>query len=96
MMNLVNILKRPLVTEKSTQQKANRNEYAFEVDRRATKLQIKQVVEKLFNVKVLDVNTLIQHGKYRRVGSSQNLTGKWKKAFVRVKEGQKIEFFEAK
>ena len=91
-----NILKRPLVTEKSTQQKIAYNEYLFEVDRRASKHQIKEVVEKLFKVDVLKVNTLIQHGKYKRVGRSQNLTKKWKKAIVRLKEGQRIEFFEAK
>ena len=95
-MNIEGILKRPLVTEKSTIQKANLNEYLFEVDRHATKLQIKEAVEKIFNVKVLKVNTLIQHGKYKRVGNSQNLTKKWKKANVRLKEGQRIEFYEAK
>ena len=95
-MKLEDVLKRPLVTEKSTLQKAEFNEYAFAVDCRANKLLVKEAVEKIFSVEVLKVNTLIQHGRYKRVGRNQNLTPKWKKAIVRLKEGQRIDFFEAK
>jgi len=95
-MNLEMVLKRPVVTEKSTLQRANFNEYAFEVDRRASKMQIRLAVEKVYDVDVVQVNTLVQHGKYRKVGARRSLSKKWKKAMVRLKEGQRIEFFEAK
>lgn len=79
-MNLYQVVKKPIVTEKSTMQ-ASQGKYVFEVDKRASKKDIKQAVEKLFSVTVLGVTTA-------------NVRGDWKKAVVTLKEGDKIELFE--
>jgi large subunit ribosomal protein L23 len=94
-MNVTLVLKKPLLTEKSNTMKAERNVVCFEVDKRANKKQIKDAVEKMFGVKVEDVTTSIVHGKRRRYGRSVGMKSDWKKAYVKVKEGEKkIEFFE--
>jgi large subunit ribosomal protein L23 len=94
-MNITQILKRPLLTEKSNTMKADENIVCFEVDKRANKVQIKAAVEKMFGVKVDAVKTSIVHGKRRRYGRSVGMKSDWKKAYVKVKEGEKkIEFFE--
>jgi len=94
-MNHTTVLRKPLLTEKSNTLKANRNIVCFEVDRRAGKREIREAVEKLFGVKVQSVSTAIVHGKYRRYGKSVGRKPDWKKAFVKLKEGEKkIEFFE--
>jgi large subunit ribosomal protein L23 len=94
-MNQTQILKKPLLTEKNNTLKADKNIVCFEVDRRANKQQIKDAVEKMFGVKVADVTTTIIHGKRRRYGRSVGIRPDWKKAYVRIKEGEKkIEFFE--
>ncbi|MCI0444773.1 50S ribosomal protein L23 [bacterium] len=94
-MNHTQILKRPLLTEKSNTMKADKNIVCFEVDRHANKIQIKAAVEKMFGVKVEAVTTSVVHGKKRRYGRSVGLKSDWKKAYVKVKEGEKkIEFFE--
>ncbi|MGE4357800.1 MAG: 50S ribosomal protein L23 [Candidatus Omnitrophota bacterium] len=67
------------------------NKYAFAVAPQANKIQIRQAVEKIFNVKVKDVNTMIIPGKWRRIGRSQGRKPDWKKAVVTLKEGYKIE-----
>lgn len=67
------------------------NKYAFAVVPQANKIQIRQAVEKIFNVKVKDVNTMIIPGKWRRIGRSQGRKPDWKKAVVTLKEGYKIE-----
>jgi large subunit ribosomal protein L23 len=87
------VLVRPLITEKATIL-ASDNKYAFEVDRRANKPQIRQAVELAFNVKVTDVNTMTMHGKTRRVGRKVSKRPNWKKAIVTVDPSDKIEFFE--
>jgi large subunit ribosomal protein L23 len=75
--------------------KADQNIVCFEVDRTANKQQIKDAVEKMFGVKVDAVKTVIVHGKKRRYGRSVGFKSDWKKAFVKLKEGEKkIEFFE--
>jgi large subunit ribosomal protein L23 len=94
MQNIYQVIRRPIVTEKSTDQKETRNVVAFEVDRRATKPEIRAAVEKLFKVKVADVRTLTAAGKRVRVGRSQGKRSNWKKAFVQLAEGSTIEFFE--
>jgi large subunit ribosomal protein L23 len=94
MRNIYQIIRRPIVTEKSTDQKEARNVIAFEVDRRATKPEIRAAVEKLFKVKVTDVRTLTSAGKRVRVGRSLGKRSNWKKAFVQLAEGSTIEFFE--
>jgi large subunit ribosomal protein L23 len=75
--------------------KADKNIVCFEVDRHANKIQIKAAVEKMFGVKVEAVTTSVVHGKRRRYGRSVGLKSDWKKAYVKVREGEKkIEFFE--
>jgi large subunit ribosomal protein L23 len=92
-MQVENIIKRPLMlTEKGNILRETQNQYFFEVDRRANKIQIRQAVETLFNVKVLEVRTLIVRGRMRRMGRGYAKTKNWKKAIVHVKDGDTIEF----
>jgi len=94
-MNHTQILKKPLLTEKSNTLKADRNIVCFEVEKHANKNQIREAVEKMFGVKVENVTTAIMHGKRRRYGRSVGMKSDWKKAYVKIKEGEKkIEFFE--
>jgi large subunit ribosomal protein L23 len=88
------VIKRPLMTEKSTSIGEKQNSYLFEVDISSTKEDIKEAVEKLFDVKVRDVNTMINHGKIKRVGRHQGRRSKFKKAIITLEEGQKIQMFE--
>lgn len=88
------ILKRPLITEKSTVEKEERNKLFFEVDRRANKIEIKDAVEKIFKVDVLNVATINMKGKRKRVGRHFTQHSDWKKAVVTIKPGQRVEFFE--
>lgn len=92
-MNVYQVLKRPVITEKNTLHGAQ-NKYTFEVARQATKQQIKEAVEKVFKVNVTDVNVSTVPGKMRRVGRNRGMTSPWKKAIVTVQEGQRIELFE--
>ncbi len=87
------VLRRPVITEKGTELQAQ-GKYAFEVAREANKPQIKQAVEKAFNVKVTAVNVTMVRGKERRVGRRVVLTQPWKKAIVTLQPGDKIELFE--
>jgi large subunit ribosomal protein L23 len=94
-MNTTQVLRKPLLTEKSNNMKADKNIVCFEVARNANKIQIKAAVEKMFGVKVEEVTTANVHGKKRRVGRSLGHKPDWKKAYVKIKEGEKkIEFFE--
>ncbi|RMG61115.1 MAG: 50S ribosomal protein L23 [Deltaproteobacteria bacterium] len=93
-MNKYHVIKRPVITEKSTVLKETGNYVVFEVDKRATKTQIKKAVEELFNVKVLSVKTMIVPGKVKRLGRSVGRVPSWKKAIVKLREGDRIEFFE--
>jgi large subunit ribosomal protein L23 len=89
------VLKRPLIlTEKGNNLREQYNHYQFEVDRRANKIQIRNAVEALFNVKVEEVRTLNMRGHMRRMGRGHAKTRNWKKAIVALKEGHSIEFFE--
>lgn len=88
------ILKRPLITEKSTLEKEANNKLFFEVDRRANKIEIKQAVEQIFKVDVLSVATVNVAGKKKRVGRHFTQHPDWKKAIVTIKPGQRVEFFE--
>jgi len=92
-MHLYEVLRRPLITEKSTALQAQ-GKYAFEVAGEANKHQIKQAVEKAFKVKVTAVNVMTVPGKGRRMRGRQVLTPSWKKAIVTLKPGDKIGFFE--
>ena len=88
------IIRRPLITEKSTIQKEMDNQLAFEVDRRANKIEIKKAVERIFKVQVETVRTMNYQGKRKRLGRTIGRRRHWKKAVVTLKPGQKIEFFE--
>ena len=88
------IIRRPLITEKSTIQKEMDNQLAFEVDRRANKIEIKKAVERIFKVQVETVRTMNYQGKKKRLGRTMGRRRHWKKAVVTLKPGQKIEFFE--
>lgn len=91
------ILKRPIIlTEKSSRLREGQNQVIFEVDRTANKVEIKNAVQKLFNVTVIDVNTLNMRGKERRMGRGYAKLNNWKKAIITLKEGDTIEFFDEK
>ena len=88
------IILRPLVTEKSTDFRVKEDKYAFEVDLKANKPEIKKAIEELFKVNVVGVHTMIVHGKVKRMGRFEGKRPNWKKAIVSLKKGEKIEFFE--
>jgi len=88
------ILKRPIVTEKSSYQSDTLNRYTFEVDVRANKRQIKEAVEQVFNVEVVGVNVMNVRGKKRRWGRILGRTRDWKKAVVTLAPNNSIQFFE--
>jgi large subunit ribosomal protein L23 len=92
-MHVYEVLRRPLVTEKSTVLQGL-NKYAFETADGANKLQIKQAVEKAFKVTVTSVNVITMQGKKKRMGRREVISLPWKKAIVTLKPGDKIEFFE--
>ncbi|MBI2303405.1 MAG: 50S ribosomal protein L23 [Chloroflexi bacterium] len=92
-MQILEVLRRPLVTEKSTRLQEERK-YAFEVARDCNKMQVKEAVERAFSVKVTGVNMITVKGHLRRVGRHRTLTPSWKKAVVTLREGDKIELFE--
>jgi len=90
---LYQIIKRPLITEKSSQQRELARVVAFEVARDANKIEIKQAVEKAFDVKVDSVNTVLMAGKSKRVGRNLGKRSNWKKAYVTLSEGHDIDLF---
>jgi len=92
-MDNVNIIIRPLVTEKSTHQQQTRNSYAFEVHKDANKPQIKHAVEELYGVKVLDVRTMTRKGKPRRTKTKMTTSSDWKRAVVVLHEDSRIDLF---
>jgi large subunit ribosomal protein L23 len=90
------IVIRPVITEKSTWLKEKNREVCFEVDPRANKSEIKKAAEQLFKIKVEKVRIQNKRGKKRRVGRSEGKKKDWKKAYIKLKEGEKmIEYFEA-
>jgi large subunit ribosomal protein L23 len=93
-MAAVNVIKRPILSEKSSASAEAFNRIAFEVTLGATKTEIKKAVERFFNVKVAKVNTTVVPGKAYRTKSGQAKSPSWKKAMVTLQEGQKIEFFK--
>jgi large subunit ribosomal protein L23 len=92
-MHVYEVLRRPLITEKTTVQQ-EQSGYAFKVAPKATKHEVKVAVEKAFKVKVVKVNVMTVKGKTRRVGRRTVMTPPWKKAVVTLVEGNKIEYFE--
>lgn len=92
-MNVHEVIRAPIVTEKSDQDREANNAYAFEVDRRASKDEIKAAVKQFFGVTPVDVRTSIVRGKVKRVGRSIGRRPNWKKAIVVLEEGQSIDLF---
>ncbi|MBW2192574.1 MAG: 50S ribosomal protein L23 [Deltaproteobacteria bacterium] len=88
------IIKRPLITEKTSIQKEVRNQVTFEVDRKANRIEIKRAVENIFNVNVAGVRTLQVKGKVKRRGRILGKRRNWKKAIVTLMPGERIDFFE--
>ena len=93
-MNAYDIIIRPVITEKATAQKEAANQVSFEVARRANRVEIKQAVEKIFDVHVAAVNTVQVKGKIKRRGRIVGKRKDWKKAIVTLMPGQRIGFFE--
>jgi len=88
------IIRRPLITEKGMRCNEANNTVVFQVDPRANKIQIRRAVEVLFRVKVLQVNTVNMQGKKKRVRFHEGKRPDWKKAYVTLREGDTITFFE--
>ena len=88
------IIKRPLITEKTNIQKEVNNQLTFEVERRANRVEIKKAVEKIFNVRIAGVRTMQIKGKTKRRGRIIGKRRDWKKAIVTLMPGERIEFFE--
>jgi large subunit ribosomal protein L23 len=92
-MDNTKVIIKPLITEKSTHQQATRNAYAFQVHTGANKQQIKQAVEQIYDVKVVDVRTMTRKGKPRRTKFKMTTTPEWKRAIVVLDENSRIELF---
>jgi large subunit ribosomal protein L23 len=94
MLGLENVLIKPLLTEKTSKETETFNRYAFVVNTKANKNQIKSAVEKYFDVKVVSVRTSVLPGKTKRAGRGHKKSSASKKAYVQLQDGQKIEFFK--
>ena len=94
-MEAEHIIKRPIVLTEKAARLSEQNQVIFEVLRKANKIQIRDAVQKLFDVTVTDVNTMIYRGKERRMGRGYGKLQNWKKAVVTLKEGDSIQFFSA-
>ena len=94
-MKLTDVIRRPLITEKTTIQREDGRTIVFEVAAGATKIEVKQAIEKLLGSKVESVRTTLLHGKVKRQGRFSGRRSDWKKVYVRLREGQKLpEFLE--
>ena len=87
------VIRRPIILTEKANLLREKNQVIFEVSRAANKVQIRDAVQKLFNVKVTSVNTSVMRGKDRRMGRGYAKTQNWKKAVVTLKEGDSIDFF---
>lgn len=92
-MKLTAVIRRPLITEKTTAMREDGRTVVFEVARDATKIEVKQAVEKLLGAKVAEVRTANAHGKVKRQGRFQGRRPDWKKAYVKLQEGAKLPDF---
>ena len=88
------IIIQPIISEQSMQQMEANNTYAFEVAKNANKIEIRNAIEEIFNVTVKNVNTMNMKGKKRRMGRNEGKRPDWKKAYVKLAEGDNIEVFE--
>jgi large subunit ribosomal protein L23 len=87
------IIRRPLITERASQLQEDHNKFVFEVRVDANKLEIKNAAEKMYNVRVLKVNTSSVSGKLKRMGRFQGRRANWKKAIITLADGDAIDFF---
>ena len=92
-MKLTDVIRRPLITEKTTIIREGGNTLVFQVANDANKIDIKKAVEDLFKVKVESVRTMIVTGKFRRFGRGGGMRSDWKKAYVKLREGEKLPDF---
>ena len=92
-MKLTDVIRRPLITEKTTTLREDGRTVVFEVARDANKIQIKQAIEKLLGAKVSDVRTANAHGKMKRQGKFIGRRSDWKKAYVKLRDGEKLPDF---
>ena len=92
-MELYDVIKRPLITEKSTILREGENAFVFEIDRKATKIEVRKAVEKIFKVTVTDVRTVNMTGKKKRYGRIMGRRNHWKKAIVTLAPGDSIEVY---
>jgi len=88
------LIKRPLITEKTNIQKESYNQISFEIDRNANRVEVKKAIENIFNVKVASVRTVQVKGKFKRRGRILGKRKDWKKAIVKLMPGERIDFFE--
>jgi large subunit ribosomal protein L23 len=93
-MNPYDIVKRPLITEKTSIQKEDYNQMSFEVDRKANRVEIKRAIENIFKVNVATVRTMQVKGKIKQRGRIVGKRRNWKKAVVKLMPGERIDFFE--
>ncbi|WP_372676948.1 50S ribosomal protein L23 [Desulfosarcina sp.] len=93
-MNRYDIIKRPVITEKTNIQKEENNQLSFEVDMRANRVEIAQAIERIFSVKVAKTRTVHVKGKIKRRGRILGKRKDWKKAIVTLMPGERIDFFE--
>lgn len=96
MRSIYEVIKRPIISEKSTALAEVAGRYSFEVASKANKQEIRDAVQRLFNVKVREVRTMTVHGKVKRIGRFETKRPNWKKALVTLESGQKIDFFQTK
>lgn len=94
MKDLRKIIRRPLITERASQLQEESNQYLFEVQKGANKIEIGRAVAEMFDVEVVKVNTISVRGKLKRLGRYEGRRRSWKKAVVTLAEGHRIEFFE--
>jgi len=93
-MSQYDIIRRPLITEKTSIQKETANQLTFEVDRKANRVEIRRAIERIFNVRVATVRTMQVKGKVKQRGRIVGKRRDWKKAIVTLRPGERIDFFE--
>ena len=93
-MSRYDIIRRPLITEKTSIQKEMANQLTFEVDRKANRIEIRRAIERIFNVRVATVRTMQVKGKVKQRGRIVGKRRDWKKAIVTLRPGERIDFFE--
>lgn len=94
MNNIYDIIRKPCLTEKGLTLQEVNNQIVLKVNPQANKIEIKEAMKKLFNVKVEKVRTANMHGKSKRVGARTGKTSDWKKAIITLAEGEKLDFLE--